>query len=196
MQLAINREMLVESQLNEVSTVGSLLPGHQVSALITSVDGAGLNVQVCGFFEGTIDLAHLDLDGEDIDDLFKVGKKVRLASVTDRDRLLMEQVTARVIYDNLATTPRRFALSTLPHILSLSSPILPGSTEPLEKAVQIGKTLASVEVTRVLSDWGVMCRTNDGLRGFAHVSCQCRVIGAQKLTCPRSVICRMIGCSH
>lgn len=82
MQLAVNREMLVESQLNEVSTVGSLLPGHQVSALITSVDGAGLNVQVCGFFEGTLDLAHLDLNGEDIDDLFKVGKKVR--SITHR----------------------------------------------------------------------------------------------------------------
>lgn len=77
MQLAVNREMIVESQVTEVSTVGSLLPGHQVSALITSVDGAGLNVQVCGFFEGTLDLAHLDLQGEDIDDVFKVGKKVR-----------------------------------------------------------------------------------------------------------------------
>lgn len=90
--------------------------------------------------------------------------------------VLTRQVTARIIYDNLATTPRRFGLSALPHVVSLSSPVLPGGTEPLEQAVQIGKTLASVEITRVLPDWGVMCRTNDGLKGFAHVSCICRQV--------------------
>jgi rRNA biogenesis protein RRP5 len=78
MQLSVNQDLIVESQLGEVSTVGSLLPGHQVSALITSVDNSGLNVQVCGFYEGTLDLAHLQLTEADIEDQFKVGKKVGL----------------------------------------------------------------------------------------------------------------------
>lgn len=69
--------MLVESQLSEVSTVGSLLPGHQVSALVTAIEPAGLNVQICGFFEGTIDLAHIELTEDDLEDQFKIGKKVR-----------------------------------------------------------------------------------------------------------------------
>lgn len=77
LHLSVNRDMLVESQLKEVSTVGSLLPGHQVSALITAVEPSGLNVQIGGFFEGTIDLAHLDLHEEDIEEQFKTGKKVR-----------------------------------------------------------------------------------------------------------------------
>lgn len=82
MQLSVNQDLIAESQISEVSTVGSLLPGHQVSALITSVDNAGLNVQVCGFYEGTLDLAHLAITEDDIEDQFKVGKKVRIGLVT------------------------------------------------------------------------------------------------------------------
>ena len=82
MQLSVNQDLIAESQISEVSTVGSLLPGHQVSALITSVDNAGLNVQVCGFYEGTLDLAHLAITEDDIEDQFKVGKKVRIDLVT------------------------------------------------------------------------------------------------------------------
>jgi rRNA biogenesis protein RRP5 len=54
--------------------------------------------------------------------------------------------------------------------LALSSPLLPGQTKPLEQAVEVGKTLSSVEITRILPDWGVICKTDDGLQGFAHVS--------------------------
>lgn len=86
------------------------------------------------------------------------------------------QVKARVIYDNLATTPRRFALSALPHVLGFSSPLLPGQTKPIEQAVEVGKTLSSVEITRILPDWGVICKTDDGLQGFAHVSLRDQLI--------------------
>lgn len=173
LQLSVNRDMLVESQLTEVSTVGSLLPGHQVSALVTAVDPSGLNVQVGGFFEGTIDLAHVDLKEQDVEDQFKTGKKVRASrlALPPRQILKAPQIKARIIYDNLSTTPRRFGLSVLPHILSLASPVLAGSSQPIEQGVEIGKTLSSVEVTRILPDWGVMCRTDDGLTGFAHVCC-------------------------
>lgn len=75
-QLSIEAERLVGSPLGEVSNVGSILPGHLVSALVTAVVPSGLNVKVCGFFEGTVDLAHVDAGGEDLEEKYKIGKKV------------------------------------------------------------------------------------------------------------------------
>lgn len=82
----------------------------------------------------------------------------------------MRQVKARIIYDNLAITPRRFALSVLPHIVELSSPIAPGTDKPVEELINIGMTFSAVEVVRVLNDWGLVVKTQAGLEGFAHVS--------------------------
>lgn len=75
-QLTIDHDKVVKSQLNEISNVASILPGHLVSVLVTAVVPSGLNVKIGGFFDGTIDIAHLALGGEDIDDKYKVGKKV------------------------------------------------------------------------------------------------------------------------
>ena len=74
--LTLDPPTLLKAQLSEVSNVGSILPGHLVSALITAVVPSGLNVKVCGFFDGTIDLIHLGLAGADIDEKFNIGKKV------------------------------------------------------------------------------------------------------------------------
>ncbi|CAK9780409.1 hypothetical protein CC85DRAFT_256901 [Cutaneotrichosporon oleaginosum] len=153
LQLSIDQQTLIHSCLTEVSNIGSLLPGTLVSALITAVVPSGLNVKLCGFYDGTIDLAHLGLGEDEIEARFKIGKKLK----------------ARVLYDFVAAGERRFALSVLPHIFNLSSP-LTGSKEPLEEAVPIGKTLASVKITRVIPDWGVVARTDDGVEGFCHIS--------------------------
>ncbi|ORY34880.1 hypothetical protein BCR39DRAFT_515324 [Naematelia encephala] len=152
-QLSLDIDTVRKAQLSEVSNVGSILPGHQVSALVTAVVPNGLNVKVCGFFDGTIDHAHLGLGEADIDETYKIGKKIR----------------ARIIYDNLATTPRHFSLSVLPHILSFSSPLMSDSRS-IEEAVPMGKLFNSVKVTRVIPEWGVVCRTDDGLEGFVHIS--------------------------
>ncbi|OWT39295.1 rRNA biogenesis protein RRP5 [Cryptococcus neoformans Bt1] len=152
--LSLNQQDITRSQISEVSTVGSILPGHSVNALITAVVPSGLNVKVAGFFDGTIDLAHLPLGEIDIEDNYKIGKKIR----------------ARVIYDNLAANPHSFALSALPHVLNFTSPIQKGDDTPLELAIPIGKVYQSVKVTRVLNDWGVVVRTQDGLEGFVHIS--------------------------
>lgn len=152
--LSLNQQDIARSQISEVSTVGSIVPGHSVNALITAVVPSGLNVKVAGFFDGTIDLAHLPLGEHDIEDKYKIGKKIR----------------ARVIYDNLAANPHSFALSALPHVLNLTSPTQEGDDTPLELAIPIGKVYQSVKVTRVLNDWGVMVRTQDGLEGFVHIS--------------------------
>ncbi|WVQ96181.1 hypothetical protein IAU59_003284 [Kwoniella sp. CBS 9459] len=153
-QLSLDHTELTRSTVSEVTTVGSLVPGHLITALITAVVPSGLNVKVCGFYDGTIDLAHLPLGEADIEDKYKIGKKVR----------------ARIIYDNIGTTPSKFALSALPHVVALSSPTKEGEDVPLEHAIAIGKLYPSVKVTRVIPDWGVVVRTNDGLDGFVHIS--------------------------
>ncbi|GMK53480.1 hypothetical protein CspeluHIS016_0100660 [Cutaneotrichosporon spelunceum] len=153
LQLSTDEQTLIHSCLTEVSNIGSLLPGSLVSALITAVVPSGLNVKLCGFYDGTIDLAHLGLGEDEIDSRFKIGKKLK----------------ARILYDTVAAGERRFALSVLPHIFNLSSP-LTAAKEPLEEAVPIGKTLASVKITRVIPDWGVVARTDDGVEGFCHIS--------------------------
>lgn len=62
-------------QVSELSSVASVLPGILVNALITAVLPAGLNVQVLGYFEGTLDHYHLGLG--DVVGRFKLGDKVR-----------------------------------------------------------------------------------------------------------------------
>ncbi|ODO00747.1 rRNA biogenesis protein RRP5 [Cryptococcus wingfieldii CBS 7118] len=153
-QLTLNPTELVRSQVSEVSTVGSLVPGHLVTALITAVVPSGLNVKVAGFFDGTLDFAHLPLGEDDVEEKYKIGKKIR----------------ARIIYDNLSADPRSFSLSALPHVVDLTSPTQEGDSTPLELAIPIGKIYQSTKVTRVLNDWGVMVRTQDGLEGFVHIS--------------------------
>ena len=167
--LSLDSQTLTRSLVSEASTVGSILPGHLVSALVTAVVSSGLNVKICGFFDGTIDIAHLGLAGADIDEKFKVGKKVSHC-YRRPEEAEQRQIRARIIYDNLAITPRRFALSVVPHVLAFSSPTMADGEKTLEEGISIGKLLSSVTVSRVIPEWGVICRIDDGLEGFVHVS--------------------------
>ncbi|EIW71695.1 hypothetical protein TREMEDRAFT_27162 [Tremella mesenterica DSM 1558] len=152
-QLSLDHQTLVRSEQKAVSEVGSLLPGHLVIALITAVVPSGLNVKISGFYDGTIEVAHLPLGDSDIDDKYKVGKKVQ----------------ARVIYEANSHDPRHFSLSALPHIITFSSPTTKTGI-PLEQGVEIGRVFDSLKVVRIIPEWGVICRTDDGLDGFVHIS--------------------------
>lgn len=77
--------MLFASQITSASNVSSVLPGHLVSALITAVVPSGLNVKICGFYDGTIDLTHLGIGDEEVDSVFKIGKKVSWLGRIQRD---------------------------------------------------------------------------------------------------------------
>ncbi len=130
-----------------------MLPGQLVSALITAViPFSGLNVKIAGFYDGTIDMTHLGLDGKDIEQVYKIGKRVR----------------ARIINDYLGVTPKRFSLSVLPHIVDLGSPMT--GAKPLEVAVPIGTFLEDVEIVRVVKEFGLICRTKQDAHAFVHVS--------------------------
>jgi rRNA biogenesis protein RRP5 len=126
-----------------------------VSSLITSEQPSGLNLQILGFFDGTVDQFHLSLGAPD--KAFKIGKKVK----------------ARVLYD-IPGSPPRFALSVSHHVLALSTRSLkePGKRDnvtSVQDAYPIGKILDTVKVARVETDRGLVVEISPGLQGFIHV---------------------------
>jgi rRNA biogenesis protein RRP5 len=74
-----------------------------------------------------------------------------------------------VLWDITSNSPRTFALSTLPHIISLSTPKL-DAKQALQDAYPLGTVLDSIKVTRVESEWGLVCEAAKGAPSFVHVS--------------------------
>ncbi|EJD51778.1 nucleic acid-binding protein [Auricularia subglabra TFB-10046 SS5] len=136
--------------LSEVSSVSSVLPGTLVDALITAVLPTGLNLQLMGFFEGTIDQYHLGLG--DVVGRFKLGDKIK----------------ARVIYEVTHSSPKRFALSALPHVVSLHGATAGSSA--LYDAFPMGTVLDAIKVVRVEPERGLLCQIQDGIAAFVHIS--------------------------
>jgi len=134
--------------------VTSILPGELVQCLITGVSPLGLNVQVLGYFDGTIDEYHLPPG--DPTDKFKEGKKVK----------------ARVLYEIPGTSPPRFALSLANHIVSLGQKSISAGDEELtsiEEAYPIGTTLDAVKIVKVEAERGLLVDVQENLQGFVHV---------------------------
>jgi ribosomal protein S1 len=136
--------------------VTSILPGELVQCLITSVSSVGLNVQVLGYFDGTIDEYHLP-PGDPTDN-FKAGKKVK----------------ARVLYEIPGPSPPRFALSLASHIISLERKSINAEDDEhvanLEEAYPIGTILEAVKVVRVEAERGLLVDVQENVQGFVHVS--------------------------
>ncbi|KAG8709931.1 rRNA biogenesis protein rrp5 [Ceratobasidium sp. 395] len=155
-----------DASLSEATSANALLPGTLVSALITAIVPSGLNVQILGFFTGTIELFHLPGGVDSV----KIGDKIK----------------ARVLWDIPGSSPPRFALSLLPHVLNL----VPASTLPppppqskskskkkaveegvkLNEAYPVGMVLEAVRVVRVESEWGLVCEVGESVGGFVHIS--------------------------
>ena len=126
-----------------------------MQCLITGVSPLGLNVQVLGYFDGTIDEYHLP-PGEPTDK-FKAGKKVQ----------------ARVLYEIPGTSPPRFALSLASHIISLEQKStgtgVDGELTSIEEAYPVGTTLDSVKIVKVEAERGLLVDLQEGVQGFVHV---------------------------
>ena len=130
----------------------SVLPGSLVQGLITAVQPTGLNLQILGFFNGTIDQFHLPPG--DIEATYKVGQKIK----------------ARVLYDITPSTPPRFALSLAKHVVSLTSKFADSENVQLQDAYPIGAIVEAVKVVRVEPERGLVVQVAPGLEGFVHVS--------------------------
>ncbi|KAH9081576.1 nucleic acid-binding protein, partial [Lactarius deliciosus] len=155
--VTINPPSVRVSHLTEVTNVKSILPGELAQCLITSVSPLGLNVQVLGYFEGTIDEYHLP-PGDPADN-FKAGKKVK----------------ARVLYEIKGTSPPRFSLSLAFHVIALEQKSVnagggDGDTTSIDEAYPVGTTLDSVKIVKVEPERGLLVDVQDGIRGFVHIS--------------------------
>ncbi|KDQ17789.1 hypothetical protein BOTBODRAFT_29943 [Botryobasidium botryosum FD-172 SS1] len=150
--VSVDPSVLKSASVSEVTTVGSVLPGALVNALVTAVLPWGLNVQILGFFEGTLDLFHLKNSAE-IESKYKLGQKIKV----------------RILWDIISTSPRKFALSALPHIVSLRSPRT-STKQSVPESYPIGTIFDVVKVERVESEWGLVCGIADDVKGFVHIS--------------------------
>ena len=139
--------------MSQLTSVESVLPALRVRALVTGVQPGGLNVQVHGYFVGTIDLTHLG----------KVDTSSHKAG---------EKVDARILWDIPETNPRQIALSVLPHVVSLAPSKVRGDEKPLEDTYPVGAILEGLKVVRVEADRGVVVAIGDKPIGFVHVGGQ------------------------
>ena len=64
--------------------------------------------------------------------------------------------------------PRRFALSLLPHTISLDVARLKGK-QPVQESFCIGTTLDAVKIVRVEAERGLIVEVQDGVLGYVHV---------------------------
>jgi rRNA biogenesis protein RRP5 len=135
--------------------VHSVVPGSLVSALITAIQPIGLNLQVLGFFNGTVDEFHLPPG--DVEENFKIGQKVK----------------PRVLYDIGSSTPPRFALSLADHVVSLTSKSVDDSEGEkgtrLQEAFAVGAIVDPVKIVRVESERGLIAEVTPTVEGFVHV---------------------------
>jgi rRNA biogenesis protein RRP5 len=141
-------------KLSEVTNVTSVLPGTLVQSLVTAVSPHGLNLQVLGFFDGTVDQLHLTRPVSE----YKVGKKVK----------------GRVLYD-FSSSPPRFALALADHVVALGPRLIgareegPSKVQDLRELYTIGQIVEEVKVLRSEAERGIFVEIEPGLEGFVHV---------------------------
>lgn len=151
------------AQLSSATSITSILPSTLVTALVTATLSSGLNVKFFGYFDGTIDLFHLNhLDPEKD---FKVGQKVK----------------ARVMWDSITSSQKKFSLSLAKHVLEMGVARVEGDDEEavgeeLAEAYPVGRTLETVKVLRMDDEWGLTCEIEEGdekIPAFVHVRTVC-----------------------
>jgi hypothetical protein len=133
--VAVESADIAATTTDSISSITSVLPGQLVSVLVTAALPSGLNVKLHGYFDGTIDSFHLPAfaNPEDkIEDAYKVGQKLK----------------ARVLWDSISSTPKKFALSAAEHVVALSE----GSEE--EKKWEVGRK-GRFEVRAADDEWGL-----------------------------------------
>jgi rRNA biogenesis protein RRP5 len=137
-----------------VTNASSVLPGMLVQSLVTAVDHTGVNLQVLGFFEGTVDLFQLPPGPPE--NSYKVGSKIK----------------ARVLYA-IPNTPPRFALSLAEHIIGLAprSTLAEGvdTVADLQEAYPAGTVLETVKIVRVENERGLIAEVQPHIQGYIHV---------------------------
>ncbi|KAF7981179.1 hypothetical protein HWV62_34965 [Athelia sp. TMB] len=151
--LSPDTTLFTSSAISEVTNVSSILPGALVQSLITAVVPSGLNLQILGFFEGTVDQISLRTGKT-----YKVGQKIK----------------ARVLYDVPATSPPKFALTLAEHVIGLEAKHTKGAggkdRVTLQEGYPIGTIFEEAKVASVEQERGLMIEVEPGVQGFVHIS--------------------------
>ncbi|KAF8746795.1 S1 RNA binding domain [Rhizoctonia solani] len=143
--LSVEPDAIQTASLTEATSAHALLPGTLVSALVTAVVPSGLNLQVLGYFGGTIELFHLP-SGADV----KEGDKVKAEYC---GIFLAQPIPVQESKKSKKKT----------EIISEDAPTL-------REAYPVGMILEAVKVTRVESEWGLVCEVTEGVGAFVHIS--------------------------
>jgi rRNA biogenesis protein RRP5 len=131
--------------------VTSILPGTLVRSLVTAVHRTGVNLQILGYFDGTVDEFHLPPNTS-----YTIGKKLK----------------ARVLY-HFSSSPPRFALSLAEHVLGLRLRRVGDETSfNIQEAYPIGTSLECAKVLKTEQERGLVVEVLPGLEGFVHVCSQ------------------------
>ncbi|BGP47503.1 rRNA bioproteinsis protein rrp5 [Rhodotorula kratochvilovae] len=166
LSVTVEHADLAGTTLDSVSSITSVLPFQLVPCLVTAVLPSGLNVKFHGYFDGTIDRFHLPVSaGDDLADHYKQGQKVK----------------ARVLWDSIASTPKKFALSMAPHVVRLDD-----AAQATERRFQVGAKCKRVKVVAMDDEWGLTCEIQDGeeaVPAFVHIS---RITDDHLNTIPKS----------
>ncbi|KAH8550174.1 hypothetical protein BGW37DRAFT_498267 [Umbelopsis sp. PMI_123] len=150
--VTLNPEHIADTSFDEpCSVINSIVPGNLVSANVAAVYPTGMVVSFMGFFEASIDLAHLDVNAQDMETKYKLGQKLK----------------ARILFCSFNTSPKRIGASILPNIVSLKQ-----DNTPLDVQFPIGMIFDRVIVKRVESKNGLYVEIDghEDVNGFVHIS--------------------------
>ncbi|CAO1632421.1 unnamed protein product [Jaminaea pallidilutea] len=156
-------------------SASALVPGCLVTGLITASLPVGLNVKLWGMFDATIDTFHLPAplpEGKEMHEVYKTGSKIRgrILWESRKDEMGVLSSAANGEEDGDAAGLRAIALSSAPHVTSLSLPDLDPSMPSLQTAFQIGSKVQA-KVVRTDSEWGLTCSIKGHkVQGFTHIS--------------------------
>lgn len=137
------------SQITEVNNVTSVLPGILGQALITGISPSGINLQTLGFFNATADEFNVPTNPAKV---FKIGQKVK----------------ARILYEIAGSSPPKFSVSLLDHIVNLKEKLSTDDTA-IHLAYPNGTILDAITVKRVEPERGLVVEVQPHLDGFIHV---------------------------
>ncbi|GAA5925984.1 hypothetical protein JCM3775_005168 [Rhodotorula graminis] len=167
LSVTVEQADLAGTTLDNVSSITSILPFQLVTCLVTAVLPSGLNVKFHGFFDGTIDRFHLPVSaGDDLADHFQQGQKVK----------------ARILWDSIAASPKKFALSMAPHVAKVDE----RAATQTEQRFPVGAKCKRVKVLAMDDEWGLTCEIEDGedvVPAFVHIS---RITDDHLNTIPKS----------
>lgn len=148
--VSVDPRGIQSSSITEVSNVASVLPGILGQALIMAISPSGINLQILGFFDATADEFNVPTNPAKA---FKIGQKVK----------------ARILYEIAGSSPPKFSVSLLDHIVNLKEK-LSNDDAAIHLAYPIGTILDAVTVKRVEPERGLVVEVQPHLDGFIHIS--------------------------